>query len=72
MLAGSFILLGITGLLTLFGRVGIIPLLGHEANSILLIGGKWIHNSVSWAFMLALVMIFPQIALWLPGLVYGN
>lgn len=57
MLAGSFILLGITGLLTLFGRVGIIPLLGHEANSILLIGGKWIHNSVSWAFMLALVMI---------------
>lgn len=58
MLAGSFILLGITGLLTLFGRVGIIPFLGHEVNSVLLIGGKWIHNSVSWAFMLALLMVF--------------
>ncbi len=58
MLAGSFILLGITGLLTLFGRVGILPYLGHEVNSVLLIGGKWIHNSVSWAFMLALLMVF--------------
>ncbi len=58
MLAGSFILLGITGLFTLFGRVGIIPFLGHEANSVLLIGGKWIHNNVSWAFMLALLMVF--------------
>ncbi|MQY44070.1 formate dehydrogenase subunit gamma [Epibacterium sp. SM1969] len=58
MLAGSFILLGVTGLFTLFGRVGIIPLLGHEANSVLLIGGKWIHNNVSWAFMLALLMVF--------------
>ncbi len=58
MLAGSFILLGVTGLLTLFGRVGILPYLGHEVNSVLLIGGKWIHNSVSWAFMLALLMVF--------------
>ncbi|MQQ10235.1 formate dehydrogenase subunit gamma [Epibacterium sp. SM1979] len=57
MLAGSFILLGITGLFVLFGRVGILPLLGHEFNSVLLIGSKWVHNNVSWAFMLALGMI---------------
>ncbi|NIZ13764.1 formate dehydrogenase subunit gamma [Phaeobacter sp. HF9A] len=57
-LAGSFILLGLTGLLTLFGRVLILPNLGKELNSTLLIGSKWIHNSVSWAFMLALVMVF--------------
>ncbi|TNJ44375.1 formate dehydrogenase subunit gamma [Phaeobacter sp. B1627] len=57
-LAGSFILLGVTGLLTLFGRVAILPYLGKDVNSLLLIGSKWIHNSVSWAFMLALATVF--------------
>ncbi len=57
-LAGSFILLGLTGLFTLFGRVAIAPYLGHEFNSVLLIGSKWIHNNVSWAFMLGLIMVF--------------
>mgnify|MGYP000604420209 CR=1 FL=1 len=57
-LAGSFILLGLTGLLTLFGRVAIQPYLGKDVNSLLLIGSKWVHNSVSWAFMLALVTVF--------------
>ena len=58
LLAGSFILLGITGLVSLFGRKFLIPTFGHEAFSILAVGSKWIHNNVSWAFMLALVMIF--------------
>ena len=58
MLAGSFILLGLTGLFTLFGRMYLIPILGHEANSVLLTASKFIHNNVSWAFMLALVMVF--------------
>lgn len=58
MLAGSFILLGFTGLFTLFGRTVIAPLLGKEFNSTLLIVSKFIHNNVSWAFMLALVMVF--------------
>lgn len=57
-LAGSFILLGITGLLTLFGRFYIAPYLGKEVNSVLLIGSKWIHNNVAWAFMLALILVF--------------
>ncbi len=57
-LAGSFIVLGITGLLTLFGRAFIAPYLGKEINSFLLIYGKWLHNSVAWAFMVALVMVF--------------
>ncbi|QHQ35277.1 formate dehydrogenase subunit gamma [Algicella marina] len=57
-LAGSFILLALTGLISLFGRVAIIPLFGHEVNSILAIGSKWIHNNVSWAFMLALILVF--------------
>jgi formate dehydrogenase subunit gamma len=58
MLAGSFILLALTGLATLFGRKVVIPLLGREFNSVLLTGSKFIHNNVSWAFMIALVMVF--------------
>lgn len=58
LLAGSFILLGITGLLVLFGRKFIAPTFGHEANALILTGSKFVHNNVSWAFMLALVLIF--------------
>lgn len=57
-LAGSFILLGLTGLISLAGRTYLIPLFGLEAFSTIAIGSKWVHNNVSWAFMLALVMIF--------------
>lgn len=58
LLAGSFLLLGATGLISLFGRVGLIPLLGHDGYSALAIGSKWVHNNVSWAFMIALIMVF--------------
>lgn len=58
LLAGSFILLGVTGLVSLFGRVFIAPYLGKEFNSTLLIASKWIHNNVSWAFMIGLIMVF--------------
>lgn len=58
LMAGSFIVLGITGLVTLFGRVAIIPYLGKEAFAPIAIMSKWVHNNVSWAFMLGLVMIF--------------
>ncbi|WP_299841021.1 formate dehydrogenase subunit gamma [uncultured Paracoccus sp.] len=56
--AGSFILLAITGLLVLFGRVALIPLFGHQIYSPIATVSKWVHNNVSWAFMLGLVMIF--------------
>jgi len=58
LLAGSFILLGITGLITLFGRVLIAPYLGREVNAALLEAGKWVHNNVAWAFIAGLVIIF--------------
>lgn len=58
LLAGSFVLLGLSGLLTLFGRVAILPLFGPEVNSVLLIGAKFIHNNLAWPFMLALVLVF--------------
>ena len=58
LLASSFIALGLTGLLVLFGRLYIAPLLGKETNALLLEYSKLVHNSIGWAFMLALVMIF--------------
>jgi formate dehydrogenase subunit gamma len=58
LLAGSFIALALTGLLTLMGRSFLIPVIGHEAFSPLAIGSKWIHNNIAWAFMLGLVLTF--------------
>ncbi|WP_289041082.1 formate dehydrogenase subunit gamma [uncultured Aliiroseovarius sp.] len=58
LLAGSFLILGVTGLISLFGRKVLIPTFGHEAFSTLAIGTKWVHNNISWAFIIALVIIF--------------
>lgn len=58
LLAGSFILLALTGLMSLFGRVAIIPLLGKDAYAPIAMVSKWVHNNVSWAFMAGLIMIF--------------
>ncbi len=58
LLAGSFIVLGLTGLFVLLGRLYIAPYLGKDFNATLLLASKVIHNNVAWAFMLALVMIF--------------
>ncbi|WP_238368421.1 formate dehydrogenase subunit gamma [Mesobacterium pallidum] len=58
MMAGSFVLLGLTGLLTLFGRKVLAPYFGLDFNAQLLIASKYVHNNVSWAFMLGLIMVF--------------
>lgn len=58
MLAGSFVVLGLTGLLVLFGRAFIAPTFGKEANAVLLTGSKFVHNNLAWPFMIALVMVF--------------
>ncbi|WP_102107033.1 formate dehydrogenase subunit gamma [Oceaniglobus roseus] len=58
LLASSFILLGLTGLYSLFGRKVLIPAFGHEAFASSATVAKWIHDNVSWAFMVALVLIF--------------
>ena len=58
LLAGSFIALGITGLITLMGRSFLIPVMGPDAFATLAAGSKWVHNNISWSFMLGLVMTF--------------
>ena len=58
LMAGSFVILGVTGILSLFGRVVIAPYLGRAPNAMLLDVGKWLHNVVAWGFMVGLVMVF--------------
>ncbi|SFR64199.1 formate dehydrogenase subunit gamma [Litoreibacter janthinus] len=58
LLAVSFLVLGLTGLISLFGRKVLIPNFGHDAFSTIAIGSKWVHNNISWAFIVALVIIF--------------
>ncbi|MCA0928701.1 formate dehydrogenase subunit gamma [Ruegeria profundi] len=55
--AGSFLVLGITGLLTLYGRDFLIPIFGKEGFATIAQGCKWLHNNLAWAFMLGLVII---------------
>lgn len=57
LLAGSFLVLAVTGLWMLFGRLALIPLMGKEAYAPIAHVGKWVHNNISWAFMLGLVMV---------------
>lgn len=58
LMAGSFILLAITGLVTLFGRVAIIPLMGKAAYAPIAGYSKFIHDYVSWVFMVSLAVVF--------------
>ncbi|MEM6679028.1 MAG: formate dehydrogenase subunit gamma [Pseudomonadota bacterium] len=58
LLAGSFILLALTGLNLLLGKEYLMPLIGKEAYATVTIAGKWVHNNVAWAFMASLVLIF--------------
>lgn len=58
LMAGSFVVLGITGLISLLGRKFLIPAFGHEAFAMIAVSGKWIHNNISWAFMLGLILAF--------------
>ncbi len=62
LLAGSFILLALTGLNILYGRYVILPLIGKESFAALTIAGKWVHNYVAFAFMIGLALTF---VLWL-------
>ncbi|WP_075222931.1 formate dehydrogenase subunit gamma [Acuticoccus yangtzensis] len=58
LLAGSFVLLALTGLFLLFGRNYLIDVMGHDAYSAGAVATKWVHDNVSWAFMVALVLVF--------------
>jgi formate dehydrogenase subunit gamma len=58
LMAGSFVVLGLTGLNMLYGRYVLLPLIGPEAFSALTAGGKYAHNYLAFAFMLGLGLSF--------------
>ena len=61
MTAGSFLVLAVTGLMVLFGRWIIVPVLGHNVFSWLMVAGKWLHNLGGFVFMAGLLII---LVLW--------
>ncbi len=54
----SFLVLGLTGLNLTFGKSLLLPLIGPEAFTALTQLGKFVHNYVSFAFALGLVLMF--------------
>ncbi len=62
LVAVSFIILGLTGLNTLYGRYMIKPVIGADAFAALAQFSKYIHNYVAFAFMVGLVLI---LVLWI-------
>lgn len=60
--ATSFIILGLTGLMLLYGREVLIPIFGREGFSTLAGFGKLAHNYIGFAFILGIVMM---VFLWL-------
>lgn len=59
-IASIFLFLAISGLIILFGRPLLIPLLGKEAFSVLASASKEGHNLMGPLFLLAVVLIFMQ------------
>jgi formate dehydrogenase subunit gamma len=55
--AGSFVLLGLTGLNITFGKILLLPVIGPAAFSDLSQVAKIVHNFTSFAFMLGLFLI---------------
>ncbi len=55
--AVSFVLLGLTGLNITFGKLLLLPLIGPESFSAFAQISKYVHNFVSFAFVVGLVLI---------------
>jgi formate dehydrogenase subunit gamma len=59
--AVTFVLLALTGLNLVLGRVLLLPLIGEGAFGTISAWAKLVHNFIAWPFMLGIVMIF---SLW--------
>ena len=57
-MASVFMILGLSGLIILLGRPVIVPLLGHEANSVLTSAALQGHNLFGPLFIIALIWMF--------------
>jgi formate dehydrogenase subunit gamma len=67
--AVSFVLLGLTGLNITFGKLVLLPVIGPEAFSDFAQTAKYVHNFVSFAFVVGLFLI---ITLWIKDNIPGR
>jgi formate dehydrogenase subunit gamma len=67
--AVSFVLLGLTGLNITFGKLVLLPVIGPEAFSAFAQSAKYVHNFVSFSFVVGLVLI---VALWIKDNIPGR
>jgi formate dehydrogenase subunit gamma len=67
--AASFVLLGLTGLNITFGKLVLLPVIGPEAFSSFAQAAKYVHNFVSFSFVVGLVLI---VALWMKDNIPGR
>lgn len=58
LMAGSFIVLALTGLNLLFGRYLLLPVIGKEVFAAITMWGKYAHNYVAFAFMAGVALVF--------------
>lgn len=54
----TFVILAVTGLLLLFGKVTLLPLVGHQAFSWFAVIAKYVHNFVGPVFIACSVALF--------------
>jgi formate dehydrogenase subunit gamma len=60
--AGSFVVLGLTGLNMLYGKAVLLPVIGSSAFAALMLAGKYSHNYLGFAFTIGVVLM---VILWL-------
>ena len=58
LMAGSFVILALSGLNMLFGRYTLMPVIGKEAFAFITLWGKYLHNYLAFAFMAGVVLAF--------------
>lgn len=58
LMAGSFLILAVSGLNMMFGRYALMPVIGKEAFAFITLWGKYLHNYLSFAFMLGVALAF--------------
>ncbi len=61
MTAGSFVVLGITGLNMLYGKTVLLPVIGASTFATLTLAGKYSHDYLGFAFTIGLILM---IVLW--------
>ncbi len=60
--AGSFVVLGLTGLNMLYGKTVLLPVIGSSSFAALTLAGKYSHNYLGFAFTIGVVLM---VILWL-------